>query len=86
MPGGPPTGIGGDFLSPLEAAIVNALLAAGVPRGSQAALSGKQVAARRGRAYETALKYTLVGLEERRVLSHTPNEGYRGPAPRAQAE
>jgi len=76
-PGSPPAGVYGLFLAPLEAAVVNALLAGGCREGKEPALSGKQVAARCARGYDTQLKYALVLMEERRIIIHQPGQGYR---------
>jgi hypothetical protein len=59
------------FFSPAEEAVRAALAAAGRP------LAGKQIAARVGTRYDSPLKYLLMNLEERRVITHTPKEGYR---------
>jgi hypothetical protein len=74
----PPPGVNGRFLSDLECAIVNVLLAGGcLPSEDGPALSGKQIAARLGREYNTQLKYVLTELNLRDVIDHTSNEGYR---------
>lgn len=75
--GGPPPGVHGLFLSPMCAAIVNALMAGGCREGGEPAMSGKQIAARISQEYATRLKYLLLELEDRLVIVHTPNEGYR---------
>lgn len=70
--GAAPEGVKGIFLSPIEAAIVNALKAA-----MGAALSGKVIAARVSQEYDTRLKYLLVNLEERQIIEHEHGAGYR---------
>lgn len=68
----PPGLAGALFLSPVEAAVVNALTAAaGQP------LSGKQLAAKCFQDYDTKFKYILQNLEERRVIHLEPSVGYR---------
>lgn len=67
-----PEGVKGLFLSPIEAAIVNALQAAG-----GVALSGKVLASRVSQEYDTRMKYVLVNLEDRQVISHESGQGYR---------
>lgn len=81
-PPGPATGrppdVYGRFLSSAEAAVVQALIAAGaLPADGAPSLLGKQVAARLGRDYDSTFKNLLSNLDERQVINHTPNEGYR---------
>jgi hypothetical protein len=68
---------GGIFFSPIEAAVINALLAARSVEGSDRHLSGKQLASACGQQYKTQFKYIVKNLIDREVLQYTPAKGYQ---------
>lgn len=68
---------GGIFFSPIEAAVINALLAARSIEGSDRHLSGKQLASACGQQYKTQFKYIVKNLIDREVLQYTPAKGYQ---------